>query len=194
MRPLTEQETRSLFEKLAKYIGKNIVHLIESKDGQEPHCFRLHKDKIYYVPQNIMLRATNVGRKELMSLGTCMGKLSPKTGKFNMQIGALQVIAPHALHRVWLKVQGEMPFLYGNHVIKAHLQKITSGGGNGGGASAEIPQGSGVVIYAHDGETPLGFGVFAKSSIDCQRVDPTGIVVFHQADVGEYLREEETLF
>lgn len=39
-----------------------------------------------------------------------------------------------------------------------------------------------------------GFGVTARSVAEARRLDPTGIVVFRQADVGEYLREEDTLF
>ena len=42
-------------------------------------------------------------------------------------------------------------------------------------------------------DIPLGFGVTARSTSDCRKLDPTGIVVFHQADIGEYLRGEETL-
>jgi len=39
-----------------------------------------------------------------------------------------------------------------------------------------------------------GFGVSAKSTAEARRLDPTGITTFRQADVGEYLREEDTLF
>ena len=42
--------------------------------------------------------------------------------------------------------------------------------------------------------SPLGFGVTARSTIEAKKMDPTGIVVFRQGDVGEYLREEDTLF
>ena len=38
-----------------------------------------------------------------------------------------------------------------------------------------------------------GFGVAAKSTQECRKVDPMVIVVFHQADVGEYVRSEDTL-
>ena len=38
-----------------------------------------------------------------------------------------------------------------------------------------------------------GFGVTAKSTTDCRHVDPMTIVCFHQADIGEYVRNEETL-
>jgi 60S ribosome subunit biogenesis protein NIP7 len=42
-------------------------------------------------------------------------------------------------------------------------------------------------------EVPLGFGVAARSATDCRRAEPTAIVVLHQADLGEYLRNEATL-
>ena len=34
-----------------------------------------------------------------------------------------------------------------------------------------------------------GFGVTARSTGEARRLEPTGIVCFRQADVGEYLRE-----
>ena len=56
MRPLTDDETKVLFEKLANYMGKNIEHLINRPD--EKCCFRLHKDRVYYVRYD-MYRAFN---------------------------------------------------------------------------------------------------------------------------------------
>jgi hypothetical protein len=38
MRPLTEEETKILFEKLSKYIGDNVKLLIDRADGA--YCFR----------------------------------------------------------------------------------------------------------------------------------------------------------
>ena len=52
MRPLTEEETKIFFEKLTKYIGENIKLLLERADGT--YCFRLHKDRVYYVSEKIM--------------------------------------------------------------------------------------------------------------------------------------------
>ena len=43
----------------------------------------------------LMRRATNVARKNLVSLGTCIGKFT-KSGKFHLQITALDIIAPYA--------------------------------------------------------------------------------------------------
>ena len=48
-----------MLEKLYKYIGKNIKNIVERRD--EPHCFRLHSNRVYYVRESLMRRATNVG-------------------------------------------------------------------------------------------------------------------------------------
>lgn len=34
----------------------------------------------------------------------------------------------------------------------------------------------------------------ARSTVDTRKLDPTSIIVFHQADVGEYLRDEVRSF
>jgi len=47
-----------VFEKLFKYIGKSIKALIDRTD--EPHCLRLHKNRVFYVRESLMRRATNV--------------------------------------------------------------------------------------------------------------------------------------
>lgn len=38
-----------------------------------------------------------------------------------------------------------------------------------------------------------GFGVTARSTMEMKRLQPTDIIVFHQADIGEYLRSEDSL-
>ena len=55
---LPAQETKQVFEKLFKYIGKSIKALIDRTD--EPHCLRLHKNRVFYVRESLMRRATNV--------------------------------------------------------------------------------------------------------------------------------------
>lgn len=52
--------------------------------------------------------------------------------------------------------------------------------------------GDGVVVFSMS-DVPLGFGIAAKSTQDCRKLDPNGIVVLHQADIGEYLRMEDEL-
>jgi ribosome biogenesis protein Nip4 len=89
--------------------------------------------------------------------------------------------------KIWIKPNGEMPFLYGNHVLKAHLGRITE----------DTPEHQGVVVFSMN-DVPLvghrmrslsemllntvqGFGVTARSTIDTRKLDPTSIIVFHQA-------------
>ncbi|EDV24330.1 60S ribosome subunit biogenesis protein NIP7-like protein [Trichoplax sp. H2] len=180
MRPLTAEETKTFFEKLAKYISpENIKLLLDRPDAS--YCFRLHKDRVFYASEKIMLTANNFARKELVSFGTCFGKFT-KTGKFRLYMTALDYLAPYAQFKVWVKPNGEQSFLYGNHVLKSHLGRITD--------STSKYQG---VIVMSMSDVPLGFGVSAKSTQECRRADPSSIVTFHQADVGEYLRTEETL-
>ncbi|KAH9271679.1 hypothetical protein BASA83_006047 [Batrachochytrium salamandrivorans] len=159
MRPLTEEETKTFFEKLAKYIGRNIAHLIDRPD--EPYCFRMQKDKVYYVSEMIMKKAISVSREQLLALGVCFGKFT-KTGKFRLHVTALDYLSQFA---------------------KAHLGRITE----------DTPEHQGVIVYTM-ADIPLGFGVTAKSTGDCRKMDPTAICVFHQTDIGEYLRDEDTLF
>ena len=52
MRPLTEEETKIFFEKLSKYIGDNIKALLDRPDGL--YCFRLQKERVFYVKEIIM--------------------------------------------------------------------------------------------------------------------------------------------
>jgi 60S ribosome subunit biogenesis protein NIP7 len=180
MRPLTDVETQTLFTKLANYTGRSLNQLIApSEDGKEGerHVFRLHESRVYYVRLALANLATAVARDNLLSLGTCVGKFT-KTGKFRLHITALDVIAPHARYKLWIKQNGEMPFLYGGHVVKAHV----------GRWSEDCPEHSGVVILSMD-DTPLGFGVTARSTAEARKLDPTTIVAFRQGDVGEYLRE-----
>ena len=80
-------------------------------------------------------------------------------------------------YKVWVKQSAEMSFLYGNHITKSGLARMTE----------KTPQYAGVVVYSMS-DIPLGFGVAAQSTDYCQTLDSTGNVVLHQADIGDYLR------
>jgi 60S ribosome subunit biogenesis protein NIP7 len=84
--------------------------------------------------------------------------------------------------QVWVKSSAEMSFLYGNHILKSGLAKITE----------NTPVNAGVVVFSMS-DIPLGFGVTSKSTAECRTADPGVIVTLHQADIGEYLRSEEDL-
>ena len=192
MRPLTEQETQTLFAKLANYTGRSLTHLIappsssasssEASTTTTRYVFRLHASRVYYLSLPLANLATCIARPNLLSLGTCLGKFT-RTGKFRLHITALDIIAPHARYKLWVKPNGEMPFLYGGNVLKAHV----------GRWSEDCPEHQGVIVLAMD-DTPLGFGVTARSTAEARRLEPTGVTCFRQADVGEYLREEDSLF
>ncbi len=89
---------------------------------------------------------------------------------------------PPVSFQIWVKPSAEMQFLYGNNVLKSGLGRITE----------NTPAYTGVIIYSMS-DIPLGFGVTGKSTNDCRTMDPAGIVAFHQADVGEYLRAEDDI-
>ena len=179
MRPLTEDETKTFFGKLAKFLGSNIKFLIDREDGE--YVFRLHKDRVYYINSEVLKMASHIGKDELIGAGTCFGKFT-KTKKFKLHITCLDYLAKYAKYKVWVKPNGEQTFLYGNHVLKGHLARITE----------NTPSNTGVVIFSIT-DIPLGFGVCMKTTSQCRDLDPTQVVVINQADVGEYLRSEEEI-
>ncbi len=179
MRPLTDEELRVFFEKLQQFLGDSVSLLIERQD--DPHSFRLIKDRVYYLSETQMKLVSNIARDNLLAVGTCFGKFT-KGGKFKLHITCLDYIAQYARHKVWVKPSAEMSFLYGNHITKAGLGRMTDA----------IPQYGGVVVY-NMADVPLGFGVAAQPTEYCKDLDPTANVVLHQGDIGEYLRIEDGL-
>ncbi|KAJ7900209.1 hypothetical protein B0H14DRAFT_1554995 [Mycena olivaceomarginata] len=175
MRPLTEEESRAVFEKLANYIGKNLIHLIDRPDG--PYCFRLQKDRVYYVSEESMRLGISIARPNLVSLGTCFGKFS-KSGKFKLHITALDYLAKYAKYKVWIKPNGEMPL-----PIREPRPQSTPWAHYRGHAGASRSR---RFQYERHAAT--------RATVDTRKLDPTSIIIFHQADVGEYLRDEDTLF
>ncbi|XP_011494566.1 PREDICTED: 60S ribosome subunit biogenesis protein NIP7 homolog isoform X2 [Ceratosolen solmsi marchali] len=179
MRRLSEDKKKLVYEKLTKYIGDNMKFLIDRPDGT--YCFRIKKERVYYVLEKILGLASSVSSNDLMSVGTCIGKFT-KSGKFRLHITALHYLAPYATHKIWVKPSAEQQFLYGNNINKAGLGKITE----------NTSKYQGVVVYSMN-DLPLGFGVAAKSTLECACADPMSIICFHQADIGEYIRCEDTL-
>ncbi|KAM7539847.1 hypothetical protein Aperf_G00000028940 [Anoplocephala perfoliata] len=178
MRPLKEAEYNELVNKLLKYI-KDVNVLLER--GSVKYNFYYHRERVFYCREDLAKRAANITRKNLLSFGTCFGKFT-KTRKFRLHITALPYLSPYAKHRLWLKQNAEQSFLYGHHVIKSGLARV----------SDETPQYAGVVVM-NVNDIPLGFGVAAKSTSQIKNTDPMTIVGFHQADIGEYIRSEDTI-
>lgn len=180
MRPLAEDETAQVLQKLTKFIGEgNIKQLLDRSD--DDYVFRLHNDRVYYVSGTTLKAAQRVGRKQLLSFGVCFGKFT-HSKKFHLSITCLDYLSRLAKYRVWLKPNGEQHFLYGNNVVKAHLKRITE----------DVPRNGGVVIYSEN-DQPLGFGTAARTTAECRGAGVEDIVVYRMADVGDYLREESDL-
>merc|ERR1711990_986537 len=155
MRPLTEEEMTTVLEKLFKYVGKKIERVVEHRD--EPHCFRLQKNRVYYVREAIMRKATSVARKNLASLGTQIGKFT-QNNTFRLTIHSLPLLAEFAQNKIWLKSQAEMSFLYGNNILKSGLGRITE----------DTERNSGLVVFNMN-DVPLGFAASARSTAECRK-------------------------
>ena len=179
MRPLTDQESKLVFEKIYKFIGNDVERLINRKD--EKHVFRLHKNRIYYLSESQLLACTNFSRDKLLAMGTLFGKIT-NSGKFHLTIHCLNFLAKHSKYKIWLKPNSEMTFLYGHNVTKAGLAKMTE----------NTPQNGGVVVF-NMLDIPLGFGLAAQSTELTTTIEPTALVLLHQADIGEYLRSEREI-
>lgn len=131
--------------------------------------------------EKILKLANTLPPEQLVCAGTCFGKFT-KSNKFRLHITALNYLAPYAQCKIWLKSSAEQQFLYGNHVSKSGLGRISE--------NAEKYQG--VIVYSM-ADLPLGFGVAAKATAECKHADPLTTICFHQADIGEYIRSEEDL-
>lgn len=73
---------------ILKYILRYFKYIMQCNNVL-PIKVKLH------LRENIMKKATNVARENLVSLGTCFGKMT-KSGKFRLHITALDFLAPYA--------------------------------------------------------------------------------------------------
>ncbi|KFM74378.1 60S ribosome subunit biogenesis protein NIP7-like protein, partial [Stegodyphus mimosarum] len=89
----SEMEHLRVLERMSKL-------LIDRPDGI--YCFRLHKNRVFYVSEVNMKLACNIPKEAILSLGTCFGKFT-KSLQFKLHITALDYIAPYAKHKIWLK-------------------------------------------------------------------------------------------
>ena len=151
-------------------------HLIDRPDGKS-YCFRVHNDRVFYLSEEMVRKASCISRKQLMVLGTKFGRFTHKRN-FRLHISCLDYLNQLALYKVWIKPSAEMSFLYGNHAPVSDV-------------CPRAYQCSSVIVNNMAG-TPLGFGVAAQSTEFTQEMNPTAFAILHQADVGEYLRDEAT--
>jgi 60S ribosome subunit biogenesis protein NIP7 len=180
MRALTPEETEQLFKKLAKYIGANTKHLIEPRDGEQ-WVFRLHGRRVWYMPARLEKAASTIARKNMLACGTLIAKVT-HNDHMRIQVTALDLIAQYSTFKLWVKPTQEQGFMYGSHVSRAGLGRITE----------DTPQYQGVAVF-NMADVPMGFGVAALGTMQCRKCEMNSTVLFHESDVGEYLRNEATL-
>ena len=179
MRALTDEELSLFFTKLKKYLGNNLKHLVEDRTAEdEEKVFRMIKNRVYLISTSMLKQSSAFAKEKLLHSGVCFGQFT-KTGKFRLAITCLGVLAQFSSYKVWLKNSGEQNYLYGNHVLKAHIARV----------SENTSKYSGVIVMNLN-NVPLGFGVLAKAVEELKTTEPTAIFVFNQSDLGEYLRIE----
>lgn len=66
---------------------------------KQPHVFRLHRSRVYYIRESLLRQAVSVPRANLISLGVCLGKFS-KTEKFRLHVTALDLMGKYAKNKV----------------------------------------------------------------------------------------------
>eukprot|EP00834_Sanchytrium_tribonematis_P005668 NODE_358_length_8800_cov_0.946673.p8 type:complete len:166 gc:universal NODE_358_length_8800_cov_0.946673:2189-1692(-) len=163
MRNLTESESKQLFEKLHKFIKNHLPELVKE------YVFRLQRNKIYMVPNHVDKHCSTVPRKSLVHCGIYIAKITHNQ-HIHLTIGCLHVLTKYA-RKVTVKGMGVM---YGQSVLRRSILKM----------SDDIQVGDGVVICSEG--VDAGFGIIVSLS-----TDPTKTVVINQADLGEYLRDQE---
>ena len=60
-----------MLEKLVKFIGRSVRNLVERED--ECYCFRLHRNRVYYVREALVKKATNVRAETRLARGLRCG-------------------------------------------------------------------------------------------------------------------------
>ncbi|SBT42037.1 hypothetical protein POVWA2_043710 [Plasmodium ovale wallikeri] len=179
MRPLNDQETILVFRKLSKFVGNNLFSMLSYNDDK--YVLRLHKAHVYFVRADIAKQAESINKKSLISLGVCLGNFT-KANNFLIKITSLSLLNEFCVHKIWLKESGEKCFLFGNHVLKSHILKVTD----------NIKKGDGIMVLSMN-DNPIGFGISIRNTQEIKILNVTDIILIHQGDVGEYLRSEATL-
>ncbi|EZG88493.1 60S ribosome subunit biogenesis protein NIP7 [Gregarina niphandrodes] len=179
MRTLAKDELKVVEAKLKAYMGDNVEAFLQNR-------LLLHRCRVFVVPELVYRYSSMIPRSKMLTMGTCLGKFT-KTKKFRLQITGLNYLAYYTNNKVWVKQNAEMSFLYGNHLIKRHIQKVQLTPNAGEGDNHV-----GCVIYSTINDVPLGFGIINKNYNQVKNTD--AIVAYNQGDNGLYVRQEKEIF
>lgn len=70
--------------------------------SDELYCFRILKNRVFYISESNMRLASNISNDNLVALGTCVGKFT-KSGKFHLTIHCLDYLSQYAKVRDWFE-------------------------------------------------------------------------------------------
>ena len=80
--------------------GEEDASQLVAGHGREERCvFRLNKNRVFYVKEEILRRAASVSKRKLVSLGTMIGRFT-KTERFMLTIQSLDLLAKYAGKKV----------------------------------------------------------------------------------------------
>ncbi|RVD91804.1 ribosomal biogenesis protein [Tubulinosema ratisbonensis] len=176
MRKLKKEELEKVLTKLNSFIGENTNKLLT----EENELYFLNK-RVFLCSKKMYKFTNQIKKENLASCGCQIGKFT-RSDKFKITVTALNLLSPYAIHKIWIKSSAEMNFLYKNNIIRAHMHKI----------SENVPINQIIFVY-NQNDTPLGFGLTARSSGDISQSSGKALVVVNQADTGEYIRNETLL-
>ncbi|SPT17750.1 unnamed protein product [Triticum aestivum] len=176
MRPLDEKETTMVLEKLFKFTGPNLKHLLErpSAEGPDPepgsYCLRLHKNRVFYASKSLVRRASPRSARPSIGKFTHGGAHPPHHPRARPP--RRPCVLPHlaeARHGAFVPLRQ----LRAQVRARAHHREHQ--------------------VSMSMADVPLRFEVAARGAQDCRKADTNGVVVLHQSDDDEYLRKEEEL-
>ena len=70
------------------------MKLLLDREDQK-YTFSFLNGRVYYLPEKLRIVASHLPTKELVSFGTCFGKIT-KSNKFKLHITALDFLSPYA--------------------------------------------------------------------------------------------------
>ena len=131
-------------------LGPNTKHLVDRKDEEwvlslAPTANMVHAEAASFVWLPTSRERTSFPSASLFAKQT-------HNGHVHVQITALEYIAQYALYKVWVKPSQEQSFMYGNHITRNGLGRITE----------NTPQYQGVAVFNMAGRAARVWGRSAE--------------------------------
>lgn len=176
MRELKIEEARFLLTRLVKYKGKKLINFLKV-NFISFLVFKVQKNRIFFSSLFLYSRIFNFAKKRIGSFGICIGRFS-HSRKLKFLIPFLNLLLKNkGVFSAVLNGEGEKSFLFGKHVEKKNVSKI----------SKNIFKNDGIVLFSKN-KIPIGFGETLKSIVFIAKFDSKMILFINQGDTGLYVR------